>query len=80
MKQYMILTVTALSASILTAALGTIAVLLYIVQPLQKEAVDRGFAVWEVTNNATGATAFAWVDYDALQVLAQNELPLNSAQ
>jgi len=77
MKQYIILTVTALSASIMTAILGTIAVLLYIVQPFQKEAVDRGFAIWEVTDNATGSTDFQWVDYSALEALANVEQPLN---
>lgn len=77
MKQYIILTVTALTASIMTAILGSIAGVLYIVQPFQKEAVDRGFAIWEVTDNATGATDFQWVDYSALDALAQNEQPLN---
>ena len=61
----------------MTAILGTIAVLLYIVQPFQKEAVDRGFAIWEVSDNATGATKFQWVDYSALEALANAELPLN---
>jgi hypothetical protein len=77
MKQYIILTVTALTASIMTAILGSIAVLLYIVQPFQKEAVDRGFAIWEVTDNATGSTKFHWVDYSALEALANAEQPLN---
>ena len=77
MKQYIILTVTALTASIMTATLGTIAGVLYIVQPFQKEAVDRGFAIWEVTDNATGSTDFQWVDYSALDALANAEQPLN---
>jgi hypothetical protein len=77
MKQYIILTVTALTSSIITALLGSVAVLLYIIQPFQKEAIDRGFAIWEVTDNATGSTKFQWVDYTAIEALAQNELPLN---
>jgi len=77
MKQYIILTVTALTSSIITALLGSVAVLLYIIQPFQKEAIDRGFAIWEVTNNATGSTKFQWVDYTALEALAQAEMPLN---
>jgi hypothetical protein len=77
MKQYIILTVTALTSSILTALLGSVAVLLYVIQPFQKEAVDRGFAIWEVKNNATGSTQFHWVDYSAAEALAQTELPLN---
>jgi hypothetical protein len=77
MNKYIILTVTALTSSIVTALLGSIAVLLYIIQPFQKEAIDKGFAIWEVTDNATGSTKFQWVDYSAQEALAQNELPLN---
>jgi hypothetical protein len=77
MKQYIILTVTALTSSIVTALLGSVAVLLYVIQPFQKEAVDKGFAVWEVVNNGTGRTKFAWVEYSALEALAQVEQPLN---
>jgi hypothetical protein len=76
MKQYIILTVTALTSSIVTALLGSVAVLLYVVQPFQKEAVDKGFAIWEVVNNATGSTKFQWVDYSALEALANVEQPL----
>jgi hypothetical protein len=77
MKQYIILTVTALTSSIVTALLGSVAGLLYVIQPFQKEAVDKGFAVWEVVNNATGSTKFMWVEYSAAEALAQVELPLN---
>jgi hypothetical protein len=77
MKQYIILTVTALTSSIITALLGSVAFVLYVIQPFQKEAVDRGFAIWEVSNNATGATKFQWVEYSALEALANAELPLN---
>jgi hypothetical protein len=77
MNKYIILTVTALTSSIVTALLGSVAVLLFIIQPFQKEAIDRGFAIWEVTNNATGRTKFQWVDYSAVEALANAELPLN---
>ncbi len=77
MKQYIILTVTALASSIATALVGSVAVLLYVIQPFQKEAVDRGFALWEVTNNATGSTKFHWVDYSALEAMGNIEQPLN---
>jgi len=77
MKQYIILTVTALTSSVITALLGLVAIQIFIIQPFQKEAVDRGFALWEVTDNATGSTKFQWVDYSALEALAQAELPLN---
>jgi hypothetical protein len=77
MNKYIILTVTALTSSIVTALLGSVAGLLFIIQPFQKEAIDRGFAIWEVTNNATGSTKFQWVDYSAVEALANAELPLN---
>ncbi len=78
MKQHIILViVTALATSLTTALLGSIAVLLYVIQPFQKEAVDRGFALWEVTDNATGSTKFHWVDYSALEALGNIEQPLN---
>lgn len=64
MKKYIILAVAALSSSILTLALAALFVMFYIVQPFQKEAVDRGFAAWNVTNNGTGATVFAWLEMD----------------
>jgi hypothetical protein len=77
MKQYIILTVTAMTSSIITALLGSVAVVLYVIQPFQKEAVDRGFALWEVTNTATGRTQFHWVDYSALEAMGNIEQPLN---
>ena len=33
-----------------------------VVFPTQKLAVDRGFAKWEVTDNAMGSTKFVWND------------------
>lgn len=77
MKQYIILTVTALTSSLVTAALVTLAGIFYVIQPMQKEAVDRGFAIWEVTDNSNGSTVFQWVEYSALEALAQIEQPLN---
>jgi len=76
MKKYITIAITAIASSVLTALLGSIAVYLYIVLPFQKAAVDRGFALWEVTNNATGSTKFVWVEYSAQEALAQNEQPL----
>lgn len=63
MNKYIYTAVVALGSSLTTAILGTVAVTLYIVQPFQKEAVDRGFANWEVTNNATGSTKFTWNEF-----------------
>tara|TARA_R110000868_G_scaffold103681_6_gene285353 strand:+ start:525 stop:770 length:246 start_codon:yes stop_codon:yes gene_type:complete len=68
--------IAAFTSSVLTALLGFIAVYVYIILPFQKDAVDKGFAVWEVTDNATGSTQFQWVEYSALEALAQNEKPL----
>jgi hypothetical protein len=77
MKQHINTAIIAIISSAITALLGLVAVQLYVLQPFQKEAVDRGFAIWEVTNNATGSTKFQWVDYSAQEALAQTELPLN---
>jgi len=77
MKQYINTAIIALTSSAITILLGLVAVQLYVIQPFQKEAIDRGFALWEVTDNATGSTKFQWVDYSALEALAQVELPLN---
>lgn len=76
MKKYTSHFITAFISSAMTAALLSIGVLVYVVMPFQKEAVDKGFAIWEVTNNATGQTKFQWVDYSAAEALAQNEKPL----
>jgi len=76
MKKYITTAIVAITSSVLTALIGSLAVYLYIVLPFQKAAVDKGFAIWEVTNNATGSTKFVWVDYSAQEALAQNEQPL----
>lgn len=76
MKQNIIILTAALTSSITTAILLTIYGIVYVIQPMQKEAVDKGFAVWEVTNNATGSTQFMWVEYSAAEALAQIDQPL----
>jgi hypothetical protein len=58
----LIISATALSSSLLTAALGYFAVVFYIVQPFHKQAVDQGFAAWEVVDTANGTTKFIWND------------------
>jgi hypothetical protein len=64
-KTYQIVLVigTSIFSSMLTLLVGMIFVLFYIIQPFQKEAVDRGFATWEVTDNATGSTKFTWNEF-----------------
>lgn len=86
MKNYIVIGITALSSSLLTVALGSIIVILYVVMPFQKAAVDKGFATWEVTNNATGSTKFTWNEAvaglhrpnpDTQDLFSQNEKPLD---
>jgi hypothetical protein len=60
MKKYISHFITALISSVMTASLLVVCGFIYIIQPFQKDAVDRGFAIWEVTNNATGTTKFVW--------------------
>lgn len=49
-------------SSILTTSVVMIASHAYLISPLKKEAVERGFAEWEVTNNSSGQTKFVWKD------------------
>jgi hypothetical protein len=53
-------------SSILTTSVVMIASHAYIVSPLKKEAVERGYAEWEVTNNSSGQTKFVWKDKQLL--------------
>ena len=77
LKHIGIITAAALMASATTAIAGYFYVLFYVVQPFQKEAVDKDYASWIVINNATGETEFQWNDYVAeLAVVDQNEKPL----
>jgi hypothetical protein len=62
MKKYIHTIGVALASSLLTLILASVAVCVFIVMPFNKEAVDRGFASWVVTNTATGSTKFAWKD------------------
>jgi len=55
-------------ASVASWFLGAVIVALLFIflhlQPMRKEAVDRGFATWFVTDNATGQTEFRWNEVD----------------
>jgi len=48
----------------LTFILGTIltflACMVFMAAPLKKQAVERGFAEWQVTDTSIGATKFVW--------------------
>lgn len=55
-----VLSLTALLSSVLTAAICYYLAIHYVLQPFQKEAVDRDYASWFVTDTATGATQFDW--------------------
>lgn len=77
LKQLTIVAATALMSSIVTLIAGYIYVTLHIVQPFQKEAVDREYASWVVTDTANGKTMFQWNEVvPEINVLAQNEKPL----
>lgn len=60
LNQILVVTFTAIASSVLTLGAGYLYVVFYIVQPFQKEAVDNGFATWEVVDNANGSTEFQW--------------------
>jgi len=62
-EQLILVIGVAVSSSILTTLVGTVCVFLYVIQPFQKQAVDLGFATWEVTDNATGKTKFMWNEF-----------------
>ena len=78
MKKYIYTIVVALTSSLLTLILASIAVCVFIIAPFNKAAVDRGFASWVVTNNATGSTKFAWNEPASVEedFFAQIEKPL----
>jgi len=78
MKKYIYTIVVALTSSLLTLILASIAVCVFIIAPFNKAAVDRGFASWIVTNTATGATKFAWNEPASVEenFFAQIEKPL----
>lgn len=63
MNKYIYTIIVALTSSLMTLTTCALLALFFIVQPFQKEAVDRGFATWEVTNNATGSTKFTWNEF-----------------
>jgi hypothetical protein len=60
MKNYIVIAVTSIASSIATLMVAGVCMVIFIIQPFQKQAVDRGFASWEVTDNATGSTKFTW--------------------
>lgn len=79
--QILIIAAAALLSSVLTAGVGYLYVKLYIVQPFQKEAVDNGFATWEIVDNATGATEFAWyLNADVVHNTLNNVEEINLAE
>lgn len=61
--QTLLVIATAISSSLLTLIVGGICAVIFIIQPFNKEAVDRGFATWEVVDNSTGQTKFTWNEF-----------------
>ena len=78
MKKYTYTIAVALMSSLVTTLVCSLAAILFVLQPLQKQAIERGFASWVVTNNATGATKFAWNEPASVEedFFAQIEKPL----
>jgi len=78
MKKYIYTIAVALTSSLLTLITASVAVCVFIIAPFNKAAVDRGFATWVVTNNATGSTKFAWNEPASVEenFFAQIEKPL----
>jgi len=73
-------------SSFLGMIVGVLGLFLYsetnIIMPMKKEAVDRGFASWEVIDNANGQTKFTWKDQKMMKqvedMFANLEKPLGS--
>lgn len=63
MNKYLYTAIVAILSSFMTTLICGLATIFFVVLPFNKEAVDRGFASWEVTNNATGATKFTWNEF-----------------
>jgi hypothetical protein len=45
---------------ILGIVLTFLACMIFMAAPLKKQAVERGFAEWQVTDTSIGATKFVW--------------------
>jgi hypothetical protein len=48
---------------ILGIILTFLACMIFMAAPLKKQAVERGFAEWQVTDTSIGATKFVWKDH-----------------
>lgn len=59
MKTYEVILISLLS-SMLTLIVTLSSVQIFMFAPFKKAAVDKGFASWQVTDNATGQTRFTW--------------------
>ena len=51
---------------ILGIILTFLACMIFMAAPLKKQAVERGFAEWQVTDNSIGATKFVWKETENL--------------
>ena len=63
MNKYIYTIGVAILSSFMTLVVCGVSAIFLIVQPFHKEAVDRGFASWEVVSNATGKTKFTWNEF-----------------
>ena len=69
-------------SSVLGVCVGIIAMFLFSIQPMKKEAVERGFATWQVVDNSNGATKFTWnkskqMEEEVEEMFANIEKPLD---
>ena len=63
MNKYIYTIAVAVASSVMTLTTCAVLVVLFIIQPFHKEAVNRGFATWEVIDNSTGKTKFTWNEF-----------------
>lgn len=63
MNKYLYTSGVAILSSFMTLIVCTVLTIVFIIQPFNKEAVDRGFATWEVIDNSTGKTKFVWNEF-----------------
>ena len=62
-KQILFVIQVASASSTATLVLASLFTLFFILLPIRKEAVDRGFAEWVVIDNSTGQTEFRWNEF-----------------
>lgn len=73
-------TILCVLSSVLGVCVGIIAMFTFSIQPMKKEAVERGFASWEVIDNSNGTTKFTWnksMEKEVEEMFTSIEKPLD---